>query len=166
MIHAGRKRRPNGPGTWGGGAAPCFFFCSSFYFLFFSSSPIYASNAWVGVDGFVSPVGLIYLLLRSNPSRQHTQVLYHWGFRRGSYIISSNSGVPRFSHKHFPNKLRRFLPVMSILLSLLISKQSFSVLSFIESSDFLLSPHWTTFYTPSLTYLFRNSSTLHSFNIP
>ena len=53
MIHAGRKRRPNDPGSWIGGPLPVPFFCSSFCFLFFSSSPIRASIACVGVDGFL-----------------------------------------------------------------------------------------------------------------
>ena len=52
MIHAGRKRRVNGPVSWVGDRLLVTFFCSSFCFLFCSSSPTRASIFWVGVNGF------------------------------------------------------------------------------------------------------------------
>ena len=52
MIHAGRKRQPYGSGSWVEASFPVSLFWSSFCFLFFSSSPICASIAWDGMDGF------------------------------------------------------------------------------------------------------------------
>ena len=61
MIHAGRKKRPNGPGSWVEGLLSVSFFWYSFCFLFFSSSPICASLAWVGVEGFALCSDLFFL---------------------------------------------------------------------------------------------------------
>ena len=57
MIHAGRRRRRDGPGD----LLPVSFLYSHFCFLLCSSSPIRASVTWVGVDGFALCSDLFFL---------------------------------------------------------------------------------------------------------
>ena len=64
MIHAGRKRRANGPGYPGWGPAHCFFLFL-FLFPFCSSSPMGASTDWDGVESFAlcAPIPFLFFAL-------------------------------------------------------------------------------------------------------